>query len=194
MNTPIRCERVHPDVWRWWAFSPEHRVEWMTHAVRGLTGRWVVFDPIPLEDFDLLLEGGIEALVLTNGNHERAADEWKKRFDCPVIGPAGCEWEWAAVRLPQAGVAEGWTPVPLPGGAPGETAWRLPSLGLVVFGDAVVNLPGRELELLPDKYCTDPKTLRRSLAGLLEEPFEIALFAHGEPLLNGASERIRGLI
>ena len=100
----------------------------------------------------------------------------------------------SGVAIPQAGIPEGWTPVPLPGGAPGETAWRLPSLGLVVFGDAVVNLSGRELELLPDKYCIDPKVLRRSLAGLLEEPLAIALFAHGEPLMEGASERIRGLL
>jgi len=194
MTTATRCERIHPDVWRWWAFSPEHRVEWMTHAVRGDSVRWVVFDPIPLEVLKLPWEGGIEALVLTNGNHERAAEGWRERFGCPVFAPSGLDWAMTGVALPDAGMPEGWTAVPLTGGAPGETAWRLPSLGLVVFGDAVVNLAGRELELLPDKYCTDPKGLRQALAGLLAHPFEIALFAHGDPLLSRASERIRGLI
>ena len=61
-----------------------------------------------------------------------------------------------------------------------------------VFGDAVVHLPERGLELLPDKYCTDPAALRISLAGV--PAFERAVFAHGQPLLTGASAKVAALL
>lgn len=70
----------------------------------------------------------------------------------------------------------------------------LDSSGLVVFGDAVVNLEGRGLELLPAKYCTDPARLQKSLEALSREGFERALFAHGDSIGVRACERIGGLV
>ena len=89
---------------------------------------------------------------------------------------------------------EGWTAVPLTGGGPGETAFRVRALDLVVFGDAVVNLAGRGLELLPDKYCADPAALRAALRRLVGVPFSRAVFAHGTALAGGASVRIAALL
>ena len=48
--------------------------------------------------------------------------------------------------------------------------------------------------LLPDKYCTDPDQLKTSLRRLLDLPVERIFFAHGDPILQNASERIRNLI
>jgi hypothetical protein len=78
----------------------------------------------------------------------------------------------------------------LAGGAPGESAWGLRERNLVVVGDAVVNLAGRGLELLPDKYCTDPKRLRESLVVVVAGGWERMLMAHGEPLGSGAARRV----
>ena len=64
----------------------------------------------------------------------------------------------------------------------------------MVFGDAVVNLAGRGLEILPDRYCTDPARLRQSLREMLQRPFERALFAHGIPLERSASAQIAALL
>ncbi len=197
MTAANGVEAWGPDCLRWSVFSPAHKVELMSHAVKGADGRYIVFDPIPLCESAWSrwpLAGRVSAIVLTNGNHERAAGMWRSRLGCPVLGPAAVPWELEGVQVAERTLPGGWRAVPLLGGAQGETAWHLESSGLVVFGDAVVNLAGRGLELLPDKYCTDPKSLRRSLAGLLGERFEIALFAHGEPLLEGASERIRKLL
>jgi len=171
----------------------------MSHAVRSQGGPWVVFDPIPLVDpvFEgLLAEAPVEAIVLTNGNHERAAAIWRDRCRCPVWGPAGGDWLMSDVRPASAEGQgpQGWRPVSLPGGVAGETAWRLDSADLVVFGDAIVNLASRGLDLLPDKYCTSPWELRASLGRLLEVDFETALFAHGEPLPARAADQIRGLL
>ena len=193
----VRCEQWRPGIWRWWAYSPAHKVELMSHAVRGRAGAWVLFDPIPLNQRQVELwcdGGGIDTIVLTNGNHERAAAEWRRVFGCRVAGPTGVPWEMEGIRDVRDVVLDGWKAIRLEGGAPGETAWWLESESLMVFGDAVVNLAGRGLELLPDKYCQDPKLLRRSLQKLLSRPFESALFAHGDPLAKDASARIGGLI
>jgi glyoxylase-like metal-dependent hydrolase (beta-lactamase superfamily II) len=193
----VRCEQWQPSIWRWWGFSPDHKVELMSHAVRGPGGAWVVFDPIPMDPDPLRAWGAgrrVEAILLTNGNHERAAAAWRPVWDCPVLGPAGVSWEMEGIRSDQEVLPEGWQPFRLEGGAPGETAWWLPSKALMVFGDAVVNLSGRGLELLPDKYCQDPRRLRESLRSLVSIPFESALFAHGDPIPQHASVHIGELL
>ncbi len=197
-------ETVLPGVLRWSVFSPAHKVELCSHAVRmpGTRGTGLVFDPISLsaEIWDWFPpDGPPDALVLSNGNHERDAAVWRALFPVPVwaapearINLSGVS-HWASGDSPSSPIP-GWNLLPLPGGAPGESAWHCPALSLVVFGDAVVNLAGRTLELLPDNYCTDPARLRRSLRAMRAIPFENALFAHGTPLIGSASRRIAELL
>ena len=65
----------------------------------------------------------------------------------------------------------------------------------MLFGDALVHLPSRGLELLPDKYCTNPVALRLALQSLVQRvPFENAVFAHGSPLLGNARAAIAALL
>ena len=184
---------IAPGIFRWAAFSPFHRVELTSHAVLAETCL-MIFDPIPLAEPAGIRRrvGAVRtALVLTNGNHERAAGAWASLCGAVPVS-----------RVPELFPAElgvtawtdqnGWRAVPLAGGAPGETLFLHEGLSLAVFGDAVVNLPERQLELLPDKYCTDPAALRASLKDL--PPFERAVFAHGQPLLSGAAAKIAALL
>jgi glyoxylase-like metal-dependent hydrolase (beta-lactamase superfamily II) len=187
---------ILPGVFRWAAFSPHHKVELASHAVWD--GRTLlVFDPIPLaaEVFDWFpVPHAPDAIVLTNENHERDARHWRELFPLAVWAAPEAQCALAGVRWLAEGPAPfpGWEVFFLPGGAGGETAWLCSGLSLMVFGDAVVNLPERGLELLPAKYCRDPAELRRSLANL--PPFERAVFAHGQPLVSAASERIAALL
>ena len=195
MVAAISAVEILPGVHRWAAFSPAHKVELAAHSVwEGRT--LLIFDPIPLaaEVFDWFpTPQAPDAVVLTNGNHERDAARWRELFPLPIWAAPETEpvldgvrrWDVAHPPFP------GWRIIPLPGGAPGESAWFCPAKSLAVFGDAVVNLPGRGLELLPAKYCRDAAELRESLRGLPE--FDHAVFAHGEPLLGGASARIFSL-
>ena len=71
---------IVPGVYRWECFSPEHKVELTSHAVL-VEGKLYIFDPIELtaEAKQRLLAGQqVEAIVLTNENHERAAAAWRK--------------------------------------------------------------------------------------------------------------------
>ena len=197
---------VLPGVLRWAVYSPAHKVELCSHSVRlpNVRGTGLVFDPIPLtpEIWDWFPpEGPPEALILTNENHERHAAAWRDLFPVPVWAAAGAKltrpgirrWD-ARLPVPVPAPVPGWTLIPLPGGAPGETAWHCPAQSLMVFGDAVVNLEGRGLERLPDHYCTNPAQLRDSLRSLRGISFEYALLAHGTPLIGSAAARIAGLL
>ena len=187
-------EEILPGVCRWSAFSPAHRVELTAHAV-GSDDGLRIFDPIVPPSEVALPRSSRDRVLLTNENHERAAAAWLAEgvpvWCSPEAGTTlpGIQ-RWGAGADPDP--APGWTRIPLAGGPPGETAFLLPKRSLMIFGDAVVNLPGRGLEILPDKYCRDPRLLRESLRGLPD--FDHAMFAHGEPLLAAAGRRVASLL
>lgn len=192
---PPLLPEVLPGVFRWSAYSPAHKVELTSHAVWDGT-RCVVFDPIPLPEGTVIPGRWPDRIVLTNENHGRDAAAWCARFkiDAWASSEADLDLDLPDLRRwdDSAGPLEGWDLIRLPGGPGGETAFHFPARSLVVFGDAVVHLPGRGLELLPDKYCQDPARLRASLRQL--PTFENAVFAHGDPLLGNASTRIAELL
>lgn len=183
-------ESVAPGIWRWSAFSPHHRVDLASHLVWD--GRnCLVFDPLPLSD-SIWSAWPIDSkpgwLIITNENHERDYQAWTQRFPSAVGIVSPLESAESSLQV----LPRDWVRFQLTGGAGGETAFYCAVLDLMVFGDAVVNLPGRGLELLPDKYCRNSAFLRDSLKKLPR--FGRALLAHGQPLLERASERIQALL
>ncbi|MDB6034653.1 MAG: hypothetical protein JWM16_4991 [Verrucomicrobiales bacterium] len=192
-------EEVFPGIFRWEAFSPEHKVELTSHAVL-LNGALYCFDPILLAHkrmVDLASRGVPKAIVLTNGNHERASEKWRERWKVPVwtsegagLDQLGCQ----ALPSGQASWQEQWEIHPLEGGAPGETAFGCAELSLLIVGDAIVNLPYRRLELLPAKYCVNRNLLEMNLRKVVVPSFERLCVAHGQTLVRGASEAVRKLL
>jgi glyoxylase-like metal-dependent hydrolase (beta-lactamase superfamily II) len=189
---------VSPGVFRWECFSPAHKVELTSHAVLA-EGQLYVFDPIYLAETpkkQLLAGQTLAAIVLTNDNHERVAAGWHASTSAPIWAEAGASIALAGVnRWVNTPVKWGpWEVIPLAGGAGGEIAlcWRERSL--VVLGDAIFNLAKYGFSILPEKYCQNQGKLRESLLRLTEKPFETVLFAHGAPILKGASARIREVL
>lgn len=188
-----------PGVRRWHAFNPAIRVEWACHALQTSDGSWVMVDPIggPADlGWHGKGRGEVVAIIATNGNHERAALEWERETRVRLWAASGSGLNSPAWhQLPLGpGWQDDWVVEDLTGGGPGEVALRIPGMDLMVFGDAVVNLAGRSLELLPDRYCTDPARLRESIRRLVHTPFGRAVFAHGNPIEDGASRRIGSLL
>ena len=195
-----------PGAWtayRWEAYDPASKVDLCASALQ-VDGRLYFVDPFPLARpalAELLEEAAPAGIVVTNGNHARAAAEFRRRFKIPLALHADARAE-TALEPDETMPAEGgpvfggvFEAVPLPGGAAGEVAlYRADGGGLLVVGDAVINLPSFPLALLPDKYCADPKQLRRGVTGLLERPFSKMLFAHGEPLLSNAHARLAAML
>jgi hypothetical protein len=180
LNPVPDFQAVSGAVFVWHAYDPAVRADCSSTAVRTPEG-FVLIDPIPLAPSALERMVGpdrIAAILLTSGNHERACSSERTRLGVPVLAPGES-------GLPADGLVAGGDrlfgaidAVALPGGGPGETAYVFAST--LIFGDAVVHLDG--LEILPDKYCTDPARLRTSLRALADWSFDTVCFAHGSPL------------
>ncbi len=199
MKPPVAAsaQEVAPGLLHWSAFSPEVKTELTCAAYRGPDG-WVVVDPVQLSGGAWEEETGGEAPVaafLTSGNHARAAAWYRERYGVAVhaSAEAAADAGLGSDFVPAEGTAHGLAAIPLPGAAAGETAF-LSAEGYLFLGDAVINLEGDGLALLPKKYCRSEAENRASLRKLLDYDFSIVSFAHGTPLRSRAKERLRALL
>ena len=190
-------QEVAPGLLHWAAYSPAVKTELSSAAWKSPEG-WVLVDPIRLAD-DAWAEGfGAErpvAIVLTNGNHDRAVAHYRDRFGIPVHAAPEAE-EPLGLKVDAAvsgGAVHGLQVIPIPGGGPGETAFLSPE-GYLFLGDAVINLESGGLALLPKKYCRNERESRASFRKLLDSDFSLVSFAHGTPLRRQAKERLRALL
>lgn len=186
MKPAVEFARFAPGAACWHAYDPVAKVELWSTALAVENGALLI-DPIAL-DRAALAElraalGEPRAVVLTNGNHERAS----AIFGVPVF--AGVEAVRADVvaRWPEIGV------IPLPGAGENELALTFAPLRLAIVGDAVINLDDHGFIPLPAKYCAAPKQARRSLRQLLDYAPEMLAFAHGSPIVAGATQRLQSL-
>ena len=135
------------------------------------------------------------AIVLTNGNHTRAAVRFRDRFGMKVFAAADAD---GLDITPDATFADGdvapggMRVVTLPGAGPGEIA--LIGNGIACVGDALIHLEPEGFRMLPAKYCSDARMLAESLRKLLSCEFDVLTFAHGTPLVGQARRRLELLL
>ncbi len=188
-----------PSVAVWEAYDPQVRTNLASCALI-LPEAVVLIDPIRLaEDAlrELTAEIPISAIVLTNGNHFRAAAYYQQRFQVPIHACADAAADLDQVHSVQEGdvIARHLAVVELPGAGPGEIAVYCPlDGGTVCMGDALIHLDATGFAFLPDKYCSDARLMRQSLQKLLELTFENMTFAHGLPLMGNAATRLQRLL
>ena len=192
--TADEVQRVTDSLYFWQVFDPAVKVDLSCCAVRGSDG-WVLIDPIPLTGdavAELLEEVQPASIVLTSGNHERAAALYRERFGIPVLAHPDAlpELGLTVDQLIREGdsISGDISVVELPGAAPGEIALHS-STGLHL-GDALINLEPHGLVFLPEKYCTDFRKLRENVRKLLNVEFALMTFAHGLPLLNRPRQKL----
>ena len=189
---------VTPSLFYWQAYEPAVKCDLSCCALASVDGL-VFIDPVALAEPVL---GGLAsrfkpaAIVLTNGNHTRAAASYREQNEVPIFAHVDATDSLDAkpdVTLADGDSAPGGLRVvALPGAGPGEIA--LVGDGLACLGDAVINLPPDGLRLLPAKYCSDPRELSFSLRKLLSYDFDVMTFAHGTPLVGSARRHIELLL
>ena len=191
-------QEIRPDLHFWQAYDASVKVDLSCCSRR--TERGTVFiDPIPLAKpalSELIADGPPLAIILTSGNHARAAADYRIRFSIPIYAHAAAVPELGIsvdhVVADEETVLESFDVIALPGATPGEIA--LHHAGVLHVGDALIHLPSHGFTLLPDKYCSDAIELRRSLEKLLRFPFEVLTFAHGLPIVARARQRLAQLL
>lgn len=188
---------ITPAIFSWQAFEPAVKCDLSSCAIATVDGL-IFVDPIELADRAMReLTAAIIplAIVLTNGNHTRAAAQFRDRFGVQVLAAANAE---GLDILPDARLADGdlipggMQVVALPGAGPGEIA--IVGNGVACVGDALVHLAPEGFRMLPAKYCCDAPILPGSLRKLLSSEFDVLTFAHGTPLVGQARRRLELLL
>jgi hypothetical protein len=164
--------------------------------------RLFLIDPIPLASpclEELVASIGATSVLVTNLNHPRAAAAFARLLGASIFATASVVGEFSAADATTIAdgekIGSGCSAITIDGAATGETAFHFAEHGgTMVIGDALINLEPYGLTLLPTKYCSDQKAMRRSLRRLLGWPFERLLFAHGTPILAGAREQLETLL
>jgi len=184
---------VRPGLFHWQGYEPEVKCDCSSTALVTPAGL-IFIDPISLAEEalkELVLESfsAPAAVVLTSGNHQRESLLLAKRFGIPVFAPANAGDDIIADQRFRSGdPAAGMESIALPGFGPGETAFLYD--GVLILGDALINLEPEGLRLLPEKYREDKKKSLRSLAALNPLKPQVLLFAHGHPIIQNASSRL----
>jgi hypothetical protein len=198
MRAAEEFQRVTDSLSVWQAYEPAVKAD-LTCCAFQSPGGWILVDPIPLADEALAeLPGGkpVAAIVLTNGNHERAAAEYRRKFAAPIFAhlEARGEFTLEADHWVEGGarILDALDVAQIDGAAKGEIA--LHAGGILMMGDALINLDPHGFAFLPDKYCINAQRMRVSLRKLLQFSFDIMTFAHGLPLVSGEKKRLEQLL
>jgi len=193
--------RLSHSLWLWQAYDPAVKSDLFSTAVKTRAGLFLI-DPIPLVSScleELTGPAGVAGVLVTNLNHPRAAAAFARQFDAPIFAADSVVREFpadgATAIADGAKIGPGVSAIAIDGAAPGETAFHFEDHGgTMVVGDALINFETYGFTLLPAKYCSDQKAMRRSLGRLLDWPFQRLLFAHGTPILASARERLEALL
>jgi glyoxylase-like metal-dependent hydrolase (beta-lactamase superfamily II) len=190
-------EELLPGLFHWTAKHPNHGMEVSCHFV-GDSG--TAIDPLlPPEGIEWFEEHRPERIVLSTRHHLRDSAEIAERFGCSILahesglhefeGGAEVEGFEFGDRLAGDVVALEMDSI-----SPDDTVLRIEAGGgALLFADSVVNYGG--LRFVPDHLIGDgaedvKARIRERCRPLLDEDFEVLLFAHGEPLTTGAREAL----
>lgn len=188
-------EEVAPGVWHW-SISDERLGGFVgdSYAVAGEHGV-VLIDPHRLAPEALEGLGPVEAIVLSNGSHQRSAWRLRKELGAPVHAPALSK---ETDEEPDERYGDGDE---LPGGmravytpGAGTTQHTLLLGEIAIVPDLLVRPPGGAVQLIPEEYAHDLDEARRSSEKLLELPFSVLLLAHGGVVEDDPKSQIRAAL
>jgi len=182
----------------WYTYDPTVKADLFSTAVSARNELTVV-DPIALPtkyrtELDSL--GRIAIIVVTNANHLRDTLNFAPSDSPSIFAAPELNAELTHNHALSDGLQVGpFRAVKIDGAADGEFALYHPDDGgTLIVGDALINFETHGFELLPQKYCTNQKRMIRSLRRLLDFDFNRIFFAHGNPIVTRARERLASLL
>ena len=187
--------------WMWSAWQPDRGMPFNSYLFER-DGGCVAVDPLPLDDssFNEIEQlGGVHTIVLTNRDHERAAQSLRERFNARVIASkveAGLfRGKIDATFEDGDEVFEGAFVITLPHGkTDGEIALHLKDERAAIIGDAIIGAPAGALSILPDEKLQDRARFPFALRRLWALQLNALLLCDGQPLFNGADGAIGKLL
>ncbi len=200
MNSDHGIRLLNREIATWWSYKTAVKCRCYSQACVHQNNLTLIdpFYPKSKKDWiGILALGQPTLIILTNGNHEREAAAIKKELHIPIACSEGAVHELSFrpdIILDGRMQIHGIRPIPIEGAGPGELALFCQNHQALFIGDALINLADTGLCCLPDKYASDPKSLRKSIQNLCDYSFRLACFAHGDPLESNARSTILKLI
>jgi glyoxylase-like metal-dependent hydrolase (beta-lactamase superfamily II) len=200
-------EELRPGLWTWTAPHPswtpqEGGPDGWDEEVRSYAydagDVLVLFDPMsPPSEITETAGGRPVSVLLTMHWHQRSSVDLALGLGATVHAPAEKIDEVAAPALPyRMGDTLPGGVEPRPGGYPEEAALWIPLHRALVTGDAFLG-GERGFRVQPDSWIAEgltPAGLREQLRPLLDLPVELLLPTHGDPVVDGAHETLRGAL
>jgi len=194
-------DRIVPNVAIWHGYDPSVKADLYSTCLLAWDAAYLV-DPIPLrsEAFDELIgTAHVAGIVVTNFNHQRASAQFAEQFSAPIFARSETFPDKAPRKFGSVAdgdeICDGLRVISVEGAAPGEIVLHYgQGGGMLIVGDALIKVEPYGFTFLPAKYCSNEKEMRCSLRKLLAYQAERILFAHGMPILSGASKQLQGLL
>jgi len=184
-----------------WSVWNEPRKLWFNGHLLRVGATVVAIDPVPMTDEVARAidgQGAPSLCVITNRDHERAADAVRARWGARVLVP----WADAPTMtlvgddvIGDGDVLAGELQVAAVTGAksPGELALHWPARALLVVGDAAIGRPAGALSLVPAEKLADVGAARAGVARLAELGVDVVLVDDGEDILADGAAALRAL-
>ena len=194
-------DRIASNIAIWHDYDPGVKAECYSTSLTTSEGIYLI-DPIPLEKRvldELIGSDRVAGIVVTSSNHHRISAQFAEQFSAPIFARCEAFPDKAAQQFRNVAdgdeIYRGLRVIGIEGAAAGEMILHYASnSGTLIVGDALINFEPYGFTFLPGKYCSNEKEMRQSLRKLLDYEAERILFAHGTPILSGASDRLRKLL
>ena len=192
-------KRTHrPDVLCWSRFDAARDIDFNSYAWMRPSGA-VLFDPLPLSEHDRAQLSDVAWIVVSNGDHVRAAADLAEVFGAPLAGPSREKGSLGldCARWLEEGdmLVDGLVTLEMHGSkTAGELAFVLEETTLIT-GDLVRSHSGGALDHLPLPKLADPERAFESIRALARRPrIEAVLVGDGWPVFREGRARLEELV
>jgi uncharacterized cupin superfamily protein/glyoxylase-like metal-dependent hydrolase (beta-lactamase superfamily II) len=182
---------VVPGVSMWSRWQSDRGLFFNSFLVEAQGGTFLV-DPLEPESgtLDEFRERDVQAIVVTNRDHQRAAARFAHELGALVLaGARDCAELTVAVDRQLSGGDDvfGWTVIELEGfKTPGELVLHRAAHKAAISGDAFWGDPAGSLRLMPDEKLQDPRRAALSARRILALALEHLLVGDGAPIFGNA--------
>lgn len=195
--------RLLDDVWMWSFFIEKAGLHGNGYLIQTSPQESILIDP-PLEGLEVL--DAFESLpppqciILTNSDHERAADVFRQRFKSVVwihqYDATGLSIPADCLFRDGDAFPGNWQAIHLSGQkTPGECALYHAEKQMLVLGDSLIAEKYQQLTRLPSSlYGGDSGEAEQGLQRLLRLSVKTILSTHGDPILANAMSLLQDVI
>jgi hypothetical protein len=189
-------EEVIPGVLHWQAYNPNIRADVSSYL---LTDTGTALDPLlPEGEGPEWLGHEVQRVVMTVRHHTRSVTA----FRVPVLAHRAGLHDLSGLDVEPYDdgdeLAPGVRALPFGRICPDDAVIHADvGPGVLAFGDGIINYGG--IGVVPDHLLgNDPQNVRTSIVNglvpLLEEEFDVLLFAHGTPIASGGKDALRQFV